>query len=393
MKQKAIALVALCVSLFGIAALVLAKDTEKASVSVLIYPPSHRGIKVNHDHREHKKLRCMRCHEASKSRIQAYDAPLAKAENCLPCHKEQLTSAHAKLREKPSPIVSGEQQATCGYCHRLQSVSAGKSVASGAPARARLKFSHKVHAKNKASCLSCHRSIGPKQSMPSMRSCFACHGKSNSAAKATCTTCHLSLSDGRMKSRFKEGWLNPPRWLGGMHHDLDFMVSHRWIAADNASRCGNCHKEKDCVDCHDGKVRPWRIHPNDFLSTHGQLARRKSDRCTSCHASQSFCMACHARLGIASTSAPNTRAPGRFHPPAAVWVRGPSRHAIEAQRSLSSCISCHSEQDCVSCHGGLGLGAGISPHPPGFSANCQKFLGTNDRACRRCHMDLSGLCM
>ena len=168
-----------------------------------------------------------------------------------------------------------------------------------------------------------------------------------------------------MKSVFPEGWLNPPRWLRGLHHDRDWMVRHRWIAADQGSDCATCHTESECADCHDGRVRPDRVHPNDFLTTHPQLSRRAGNRCTSCHSTQNFCTECHARLGLSTFSAPALQGSGRFHPPDDVWIRGPVLHGREARRSMNDCASCHSENDCVSCHGGLGVGGGISPHPPG----------------------------
>jgi hypothetical protein len=72
-------------------------------------------------------------------------------------------------------------------------------------------------------------------------------------------------------------------------------------------------------------------------------------------------------------------------------VSGPTLHALEAQRAMNACVSCHAEQDCVACHGALGIGAGLSPHPPGFAAQCAAALDTNARACRTCHGDLDAL--
>jgi len=196
-----------------------------------------------------------------------------------------------------------------------------------------------------------------------------------------------------MRTHFAEGDLLPPRWLFGMQHDRDWLVRHRWVGADHGDLCSACHEERDCSNCHDGRVRPPRVHPNDFLTTHPQLARRDSPRCTSCHAAQSFCLECHARIGVSPISAPDVRSASRFHPPPSVWIEGPVRHAIEARRSLMSCTSCHAERDCVVCHGALGVGGGVSPHPPGFAATCASALRTNARACAICHGDLGALAM
>jgi hypothetical protein len=176
-----------------------------------------------------------------------------------------------------------------------------------------------------------------------------------------------------------------------MHHDSDWLVRHRWVAADHGTECAACHQERECVACHDGRVRPPRVHPGDFLTTHPVMARRDEPRCTSCHATQHFCNECHARLGLASIAAPAVAATGRYHPPADVWIRGPVRHAVEARRSMTTCTSCHVERDCVQCHGALGIGAGLSPHPPGFASRCRSALDHNARACGMCHGDVEAL--
>lgn len=185
--------------------------------------------------------------------------------------------------------------------------------------------------------------------------------------------------------------MNPPSWLFGMRHDRDFLVRHRWIASDQGDACASCHAESECADCHDGRVRPNRVHPNDYLTVHPQMARREDPRCTSCHNAQTFCGECHARLGIAQESALIVRAAERFHPPPSEWTRGPVLHAREARRSMSACVSCHADNDCVQCHGSLGIGAGLSPHPDDFRSRCGDLLESNDRACRTCHSDVRAL--
>ena len=101
--------------------------------------------------------------------------------------------------------------------------------------------------------------------------------------------------------------------------------------------CGNCHSERECVDCHDGRVRPRSIHPNDFLSLHAVEAQKNGASCTSCHRQQSFCLSCHQRSGVAQSGPfENFLGRGRFHPPKSVWTDGPRssrHHAWEAQRT------------------------------------------------------------
>ncbi|MCB9708400.1 MAG: cytochrome c3 family protein [Myxococcales bacterium] len=368
--------------------------------SPIIYPRQQIALRMNHAHPAHRKLRCVVCHtDAGKSR-RVEDVLIPKESTCQPCHASDTRAASA-------PAARKEIGKRCEFCH------IGYGTNPKAPAwvpqsrfpHARLRFSHARHIQQGMRCLSCHEGIndakqGTRAHLPSMRQCLGCHGNPNADKKrdkkgrpsGTCSTCHLSKPDGKLRTRYPEGWLNPPAWLYGMHHDADFIVRHRWIAADHGPLCESCHTQKDCLDCHDGRIRPVSIHPNDFLSTHAQLARREGQRCTTCHSTQSFCAGCHARIGVSMLSAPEVRAKGRFHPDTAQWVGGPSLHAREARRSLSTCISCHAERDCVSCHGGLGIGAGLSPHGPGFLSKCREQKRANDRACRTCHVDTTALC-
>jgi hypothetical protein len=178
------------------------------------------------------------------------------------------------------------------------------------------------------------------------------------------------------------------------------------VAGEDSAFCGNCHTEKDCADCHDGRVRPRKAHPNDFLSMHAVSARQDSPRCVSCHQTQNFCLPCHQRLGV-SESGPigNSVERGRFHPPPSVWTNAPRsarHHAWEAERNLNACISCHVERDCVACHatrdvggaaGGLpaGAGRGLNPHPLGFGSRCGRALRQNARPCLACHSPADAL--
>jgi hypothetical protein len=279
----------------------------------------------------------------------------------------------------------------CGFCHVGYDGTTGSSPERSSYPTPRLHFSHQDHAAAGIGCTSCHRGIadatlGTRAHLPDMRACRGCHRRSEAAPDA-CATCHLSRPDGRLQTRFGDQVMNPPAWLFGMNHDRDFLVRHRWVAADRAAECRSCHRPSDCVECHDGRIRTLTVHPGDFLTVHAQLARRAQPRCQTCHSPTQFCAECHARLGLATFAAQGARIEGRYHPPAAVWVSGPVLHGREARRSMTTCTSCHAEQDCTGCHGAVGIGAGVSPHPPGFRSHCHRFWEQNAHACRTCHQD------
>jgi hypothetical protein len=366
----------------------------RAPVSTVVFPESPRVLRAAHAHPAHARLRCERGHVGATESERAGDSLTPREDACLPCHVREID------RDEPSAE-------RCGFCHVGYGTGTGISGRSLVPAATRapprLHFSHEVHAARGVRCLSCHEGVNedpedlagafaPARHLPSMRSCFTCHGGATPTAPTACATCHVALPDGRLRSRFGDARMNPPSWLFDMRHDEDFIVRHRWVGADQGELCAACHTETDCQDCHDGRVRPVaRVHPNDYLTIHPQMARRDEPRCTSCHSTQSFCAECHARLGVARVAAVDVRNAARFHPPADVWLRGPVLHGREARRSMTACASCHVESDCVDCHGAPGIGVGVSPHPPGFRDRCGLLLRTNDRPCRTCHGDVEAV--
>ncbi|HEX2676744.1 MAG TPA: cytochrome c3 family protein, partial [Polyangiales bacterium] len=351
--------------------------------SPIVYPSRPQGLIMSHATPAHRELACTRCHDASEGNKRLLPSESA----CASCHASQIDHDH------PSA-------ATCGACHRGFDPKKSPAIAPVRGEPARLTVSHDRHAAANVSCTQCHGdpAAAPAANggkpfvphMPAMSDCLSCHtGKQ--ARALPCNGCHVSLPSGRLRTRFPEGRLVPHGAFLGLAHDTDFSVRHRWLAADESAACNSCHVEKDCTECHDGERRPRGLHPNDYLALHAQEAERNAARCNSCHTTQSFCLPCHARLGVAPLSAPDLVSPKRFHPPSGVWIRGPMQHAREAERSLATCTSCHVERDCVACHGGRGVGGGISPHPPGFTGQCAARMDANPRACATCHNDLARL--
>lgn len=379
-----------------------------AGRSLLVYPEQRILLRVNHAHPAHRELACARCHEQALESTRSADLLLPSERACAACHAET---------DRAAPSVEG-----CRLCHvgaRLPASEQESARDAGLVGRIfipasrfpapRITFSHASHAHVSGGCARCHAGVeradtATRAHLPTMRTCLECHavdglgGGERAGAgdppppAMACAACHESLPDGRLRSRFREGAMNPPRWMAGMHHDDDWIVRHRWVGADSGSLCASCHTERDCAACHDGRVRSRRVHPGDYLSAHPTEARRDEARCASCHSAGTFCSECHARLGLASFSAPRARGSGSPHPPAAIWSRGPALHGVEARRSLSSCVSCHAERDCVACHGSGTIGAGgVSPHPPGFEARCRPLLEASPSACARCHGSLESL--
>ena len=372
---------------------------DDPSPSDVIFP--QQDLTIHFDHKLHVTglhQACTSCHAAARTSDSVSDSLVPPGTQCDACHQTD----HSDLR-----AVKG---AACTKCHDGYQPSDGNTVRELVMPRANMVFSHKRHAQRNINCQQCHGRVenvglATRDQLPRMQGCLRCHQApdvlSRGDAKGACDTCHLRAGPhegGVIKTSFAQGKLMPPAWLHDAEHGPDFIERHKQVAGADSAFCANCHKEDFCVDCHDGRVRPRRIHPNDYLSMHPIDARTNSERCTSCHRQQSFCLDCHLRAGVGESSPAAVKSSvTRFHPPAAIWsgpFRGPGHHAFEAQRNLNACVSCHIERDCVACHGGSGIGMGANIHPAGFLSSCGMQMRRNPRPCLVCHqaMDIVGKC-
>lgn len=369
--------------------------------SRVIYPPESLPLRFNH--RKHVKelgQACTTCHDAQKSRSSA-DQLLPRGERCDACHG----SDHARAEVVN---VRGEPIGECALCH--VGYRPGEPVARVVMPRPHLRFNHELHLGRGMTCEQCHGKVeeltlATVDQLPRMKACLSCHRAPTSKKgepSGACATCHLTEASGLLKTNLPTGKLLPPAWLYDSEHSGDWIERHKHVAGNESRYCGNCHQERFCTACHDGRVRPRRVHPNDWIHLHAVAARKESPSCTSCHRQQSFCLSCHQRAGV-TLSGPygNLAQRGRFHPPKSVWTDGPrtrNHHGWEAERNLNACVSCHTERDCATCHAtaarggrglsrvpGVGAARGMSPHPSDFLARCGRPLRANARPCLTCH--------
>jgi len=388
--------------------------------SPVVFPA--QDLPLRFSHKKHVKelgASCTTCHDRARSSQNSGDSLLPKGTRCDGCHGTNHRASASVTTDEPRPMGQ------CSFCH----VGYDPARPNWAPRvrlpKPNLRFSHQKHVGTaKLPCERCHGRVeelelATRDQLPRMKGCIGCHELGSSSvdgapaplgakgapasghrATGTCTTCHLSDSNGVLVTTFPSGKLLPPPWLHDAGHGPDFVERHKTVAGDDSRFCANCHQERFCVNCHDGTVRPRRIHPNDFLSQHAVVARQDNPRCTSCHQLQSFCLTCHQRAGVAlSGPVGNFTSRGRFHPPKSVWTDAPrssQHHAWEAQRNLNACVSCHQERDCALCHATRGVsgrgpdfvdgrGQGVNPHPVGFTGRCREALRQNARPCLVCH--------
>jgi hypothetical protein len=398
--------------------------TDDEGPSPVVFPEQALPLRFNHQkHVKQLGIGCTTCHGAAKTSQKAADSLLPPATRCDGCHGTNHRKLAMVTTDEPRPLGQ------CNFCHVGYDPNRPSIIARVFVPKPNLRFNHQKHvAGQRMPCARCHGKVeeltlATRDQLPRMKECVTCHvlgtsdaGQSKAAlaakkiagvagaaghvrASGACTTCHLSEPNGMLTTAFKSGKMLPPPWMHDAGHDADFIERHKTVAGDDSKFCANCHQERFCVGCHDGSVRPRRIHPNDFISQHPVAARQDNPRCTSCHQQQSFCLTCHQRAGV-TMSGPvgNMGGRGRFHPPKSIWTDGPrsaSHHAWEAERNLNACVSCHQERDCMLCHatrnvGGRGpnlggVGQGVNPHPAGFGSRCQQALRQNGRPCLACH--------
>lgn len=205
------------------------------------------------------------------------------------------------------------------------------------------------------SCATCH----------TQESCLACHVDKPTAA--------LALPAG-----------GPGRGRGAIirrerpaSHGADFSQLHGAPADARPASCDGCHVRPQCLDCHrpNAADAPPGYHPGGFLSRHPAAAYTRETSCSDCHNTGQFCADCHVSAGL-SAQGPLTAG---YHDAKRSFLLG---HGQAARQNLESCVACHAERDCLTCHSALG-GRRFNPHGPGFDPSTLQ--RKNSQACTACH--------
>jgi hypothetical protein len=352
-----------------------------------VYPAQDLPLRFDHQKHLARGTDCSACHAAATTSRRAADRLIPTGEACDACHGDR----HGGATPPADP-------AACEQCHT--GMEAGQPTRRVHAPTPRLKFSHRLHGERDSACVDCHGDmtkvrLATTLQLPTEESCLTCHD--GVAATQRCGACHPSGADGRLVTRAGRERAAPPllprddTW--GAAHDLAFVEDHAGIAQANPSLCRSCHDDASCQECHNGAVRPLRIHATDYLATHPLDARARTQDCQACHRLQSDCLACHERVGIGRgpDSGFGVGSGLRLHPEGWSGPPGmPQGHAFAAQRNLGACASCHDEDSCLSCHATTDVarpGLGVNPHGREFatSPRCTALAAANRRVCLKCH--------
>jgi hypothetical protein len=161
------------------------------------------------------------------------------------------------------------------------------------------------------------------------------------------------------------------------------------------STCLNCHQHAEefaatkCAPCHATNevrtLKPVTFLPHDaaWMKRHGSFVREDAQSCLVCHA-QTQCDSCHdANQGLRV----DQRNPDAITREFVHRFDFQSRHAIEARSQPGQCSSCHTRQDCDACHVQRGVSGGLvagrNPHPLGWAAGLGAASNLHGQEARR----------
>ena len=355
--------------------------SSSAGDSPVVYPLQRLPLVFSHRAHLARGATCAACHASAATSRSAVDNLIPTEAACRACH----------AIDRAQPTKQTRPVAACTGCH--VGYAADRAVERVYVTPPPLKFDHSAH--GSVGCERCHPvrdvELATVAQLPTMASCLACHKQG--ANERRCADCHLARAGGTIETTFEFGELVPRATGLGDDHGPGFARDHAQQARQVDATCGACHDRSECVECHQGTVKPLEFHPGDYALTHALDARRGTPDCSACHRAESFCVGCHERSGVGTRGATNfnTVDPQRaFH--RAGWASpgsgGPNLHAQEARRNITSCASCHREEDCVSCHGADATKGRISPHPSSWrgSARCRALDRGDRRMCLRCHV-------
>jgi len=355
----------------------IATGTDPMQVRRAVVPNcfSCHGIRASHF--EAPDTACSTCHlplvqavRLTSAAIRDFPAPAS--------HRESGFAAglHGELARAARPVAAScatcHARDFCAQCHvnapevpAIQALAADpRSLAVraklGAPSShadpAFLRQHGRQVRKRAASCATCH----------TQESCLTCHVGSPASVQAIRAAVPGRGKGAQVQRRRPES------------HGLDFSKTHAAPASARPQTCAACHARPACLECHrpGAADAPPGYHPAGFLTTHPAAAYSRESSCNECHSQTQFCTNCHVGAGLVS--------PGRlrgigFHDAKQAFSLN---HGQAARQNLESCVACHAERDCLTCHSSAG-GRRFNPHGPGFDPGTLQ--RKNSQACTACH--------
>ena len=129
----------------------------------------------------------------------------------------------------------------------------------------------------------------PDSSLP------ASHPEALGEGRVSCSECHEDQVKGILKP------------YASFNHSTNFILNHRFYAAQDSRLCATCHKGSFCNDCHASRDtmkpatklgdRPDRMvpHRGDYMTQHRIDGKLDPASCYKCHGrgNNKICLNCH----------------------------------------------------------------------------------------------------
>jgi hypothetical protein len=324
----------------GTCHLTLAEATAlpKERVGEFPAPPSHR--EPGFDERHGKLAEPEGAGEGMPVSVSRSCATCHAREFCITCHVNapEVPVIQALARDARSLAIEAELEAPPSHAAPDFIERHGRAAESGA-----------------GKCATCH----------TQESCLTCH-----TAQPTVAVAMHGAGSGRGPGA------SVKRRRPASHGD-DFTDRHAPVASTAPRKCSACHARAECLDCHrpSAATAAPGYHPAGFLARHPASAYARETSCAECHNTGAFCADCHRQSGLTARGVLQTG----FHDAKRGFLLA---HGPAARQSLESCVSCHAERDCLTCHSALG-GRRFNPHGPGFDA--ERLRKRNPQMCSACH--------
>jgi hypothetical protein len=271
------------------------------------------------------------------------------AARCAVCHARNFCeTCHVDAAARPAiqALASDERSLTQRAVLRAPASHSGSGFLHG----------HGMDAREEAGrCATCH----------TQESCTVCHVATPEVAAA------LPAAEGRLRGAVVSR-------RAPASHDAAFREMHGAAASADPASCAACHSREQCLDCHlPGPASgPPGYHPPDFLARHPAAAYARETSCSDCHQPAAFCATCHENSGVSAMRAPLGSG---YHDAKEQFLFG---HGPAARRALETCVTCHTENDCMVCHSAVS-GRRFNPHGPGFDA--EHLRARAPQVCTVCH--------
>lgn len=286
-----------------------------------------------------------------------------------------------------------------------------------APRETNLTFVHDAHAgaleredEYPLTCVECHSEEDERMFVTEeveAERCWMCHEATEHQLDAECSTCHLPLAGSGLGRAAIEALPEPE------DHEVDDFVleGHGEMAEASTGRCATCHTADRCLTCHvDGdtdeirsldrapeamELPPAEAHypepgnhgDDGWLSEHGGQASRAE--CATCHTSDD-CSSCHAAPVPDVIATLPSRAQS-LAPGVAVMPHAPDNHDSYFFQEVHGTLAAGDGGTCATCHREafcVECHDGPSDggyHPPSFVSRHAAEAFGRDTECANCH--------